>query len=58
LGRNGTDHESIDRCILAYVDWYNNGKKISPLQNAILKKDILDKEMVWLVCTICKSSKA
>jgi len=46
LGRNGTDHESIDRCILAYVDWYNNGKRISPLQNAILKKDILDKEMV------------
>ena len=30
LGRsNGTDHESIDRCILTYIDWYNNGKKVS-----------------------------
>ena len=29
LGRSCTDHESIDRCILAYIDWYNNGKKIS-----------------------------
>ncbi len=29
LGRNSTDHESIDRCILAYIDWYNNGKKVS-----------------------------
>jgi hypothetical protein len=29
LGGRCTDHESIDRCILAYTDWYNNGKKIS-----------------------------
>lgn len=29
LGNRCTDHESIDRCILAYTDWYNNGKKIS-----------------------------
>jgi transposase len=30
LGRSSTiDHESIDRCILSYIDWYNNGKKIS-----------------------------
>ena len=29
LGRSSTDHESIDRCILAYIDWYNNGKKVS-----------------------------
>ena len=29
LGRNSTDHESIDRCILDYIDWYNNGKKVS-----------------------------
>jgi hypothetical protein len=29
LGRRITDHESIDRCISVYVDWYNNGKKIS-----------------------------
>jgi hypothetical protein len=44
--RRSTDHEDIDRCISVYVDWYNNGKKISPLQNVILKKDILDKEIV------------
>jgi len=43
--RRSTDHEDIDRCISVYVDWYNNGKKISPLQNVILKKDILDKEI-------------
>jgi len=31
LGRSSStiDTESIDRCILAYIDWYNNGKKIS-----------------------------
>jgi hypothetical protein len=29
LGSRCTDHESIDRCILAYTDWYNNGKKVS-----------------------------
>lgn len=29
LGSHCTDHESIDRCILTYTDWYNNGKKIS-----------------------------
>lgn len=30
LGGNSTINlESIDRCILAYIDWYNNGKKIS-----------------------------
>lgn len=29
LGSRSTDHESIDRCILAYIDWYNNGKKVS-----------------------------
>jgi hypothetical protein len=27
--RRSTDHEDIDRCISVYVDWYNNGKKIS-----------------------------
>jgi len=43
--RRSTDHEDIDRCISVYVDWYNNGKKISSLQNVILKKDILDKEI-------------
>ena len=26
---SSTDHESIDRCISVYVDWYNNGKKVS-----------------------------
>jgi hypothetical protein len=26
---NCTNHERIDRCILIYVDWYNNGKRIS-----------------------------
>lgn len=29
LGNRCTDKENIDRCILIYVDWYNNGKKIS-----------------------------
>jgi hypothetical protein len=29
LGNHCTDHEMIDRCILIYVDWYNNGKRIS-----------------------------
>ena len=29
LGNRCTDRESIDRCILIYVDWYNNGKKVS-----------------------------
>jgi hypothetical protein len=29
LGSRCTDHDSIDRCIIAYTDWYNNGKKIS-----------------------------
>lgn len=29
LGSRCTDRENIDRCILAYTDWYNNGKKIS-----------------------------
>ncbi len=29
LGNHCTDHESIDRCIMIYIDWYNNGKKIS-----------------------------
>ena len=29
LGSKITDHESIDRCISVYVDWYNNGKKVS-----------------------------
>ena len=29
LGNHCTDHERIDRCILIYVDWYNNGKRIS-----------------------------
>ena len=24
-----TVDESIDRCISVYIDWYNNGKKIS-----------------------------
>ena len=27
--RMSTDHEDIDRCISVYVDWYNNGKKVS-----------------------------
>lgn len=27
--RRSTDHEDIDRCISVYVDWYNNGKKVS-----------------------------
>jgi transposase len=29
LGNRCTDKEKIDRCILIYVDWYNNGKKVS-----------------------------
>lgn len=31
LGRSSSayDLESIDRCILAYTDWYNNGMRIS-----------------------------
>jgi hypothetical protein len=41
LGRNSTDHEYF----LSYIEWYNNGRRYL-LQNAILKKDTLDKEMV------------
>jgi hypothetical protein len=29
LWNHCTDHESIDRCILAYTYWYNNGKRVS-----------------------------
>jgi hypothetical protein len=29
LGNHCTDHESIDKCIEVYTNWYNNGKKIS-----------------------------
>jgi hypothetical protein len=29
LGSHCTDKEKIDRCILVYTDWYNNGKRVS-----------------------------
>jgi hypothetical protein len=32
LGSRCTDHESIDKCILVYTDWYNNGKRLSTTQ--------------------------
>jgi hypothetical protein len=32
LGNHCTDKEKIDRCILIYVDWYNNAKRISTTQ--------------------------
>jgi hypothetical protein len=33
------------KVLIVYVDWYNNGKKISTIK-CYLKKDIPDKEIV------------
>jgi len=43
---NSTDLHTIDECISIYVDWYNNGKKLSTTVEIILKKGTLEREIL------------
>ena len=41
---NNTDLHTIDECISIYVDWYNNGKKVSTTGYYPLKKGTLERD--------------
>lgn len=43
---NSIDLHAIDECISIYVDWYNNGKKVSTTVDTILKKGTLEREIL------------